>query len=169
MKTPTSTLPVLALVLALSGACAAPAAPPPPDTDAMIAAAAALDAEFVRAFNAGDAAALSALYAKGPDTVSFMPDVMVARGFDGISASLAEGMAAGAPAKLEISDEHHVPLGNAVATWGLFTMTVNGPDGAPMTVAGRFTDIKAERDGKWVYLMDHASVPMPPPTAPAAR
>lgn len=30
---------------------------------------------------------------------------------------------------------------------------------------GRYTDIKAERDGKWVYIMDHASMPLPPPSA----
>ena len=26
----------------------------------------------------------------------------------------------------------------------------------------------ASPDGKWVYVMDHASVPLPPPPAPAA-
>jgi len=28
---------------------------------------------------------------------------------------------------------------------------------------GRFSDVKAVRDGKWVYVMDHASIPVPPP------
>jgi len=28
---------------------------------------------------------------------------------------------------------------------------------------GRYTDVKAKRDGRWVYLLDHASAPIPPP------
>ena len=32
---------------------------------------------------------------------------------------------------------------------------------------GRYTDVKAQRDGKWVYIIDHASVPLPPPSATA--
>ena len=34
-----------------------------------------------------------------------------------------------------------------------------GPDGTPIEVHGRYTDVKAERDGRWVYLVDHGSVP----------
>ena len=40
---------------------------------------------------------------------------------------------------------------------------MTGPDGEPLQMEGRYTDAKAERDGKWVYLVDHASVPIPPP------
>ena len=42
-------------------------------------------------------------------------------------------------------------------------MTVRGADGKPTEMTGRYTDVKAERDGKWVYLMDHGSAPLPPP------
>ena len=27
---------------------------------------------------------------------------------------------------------------------------------------GRFTEVFGRRDGKWVYLIDHPSVPLPP-------
>ena len=30
-------------------------------------------------------------------------------------------------------------------------------------VEGRFSDVKAQKDGKWVYIIDRASVPLPPP------
>ena len=45
---------------------------------------------------------------------------------------------------------------------------VSWPNGGG-EILGRFTDVKGQRDGKWVYLMDHGSVPlMPPPAPPAA-
>jgi ketosteroid isomerase-like protein len=154
----------LALAVSLAGGCA-PAAPPPPDTAAMIAAATALDEQFEAAFNAGDAAALNALYWNSPEAVSLGPDTMVSRGIEGIRTGNDAAIPAlhDAGAVLQLTESHHIVVGDAVVTWGLWTMTMNGPDGAPMEMQGRFTDVKAERDGKWVYLVDHASVPLPPP------
>ena len=161
-RSPTAWLLVFAL--ALSAACAEPA-PPAPDENALIAAASALDEQFLAAFNSGDVDAMAALYASGLDTVSFMPDVMVMRGFHSIRTCFGEFVAMGAGATLEVTESHHMVVGDAVASWGLWTMTMNGPDGSPMTMSERFTDLKAERDGRWVYLIDHASVPLPPPPA----
>ena len=162
-RNPTAWLLVFAL--ALSAACAEPV-PPAPDASAMIAAAGALDEQFLAAFNSGDVDAMTALYANSPDTVSFLPDVMIMRGFDSIRIGLREFVVAGAAgATLALTESHHMVVGDAVASWGLWTMTMNGPDGSPITMSGRFTDLKAERDGRWVYLMDHASVPLPPPPA----
>jgi uncharacterized protein (TIGR02246 family) len=154
----------LTLALALSGACA-PAAPPEPDTEAMIAAAEALDQQFLAAFNAGDGAAMAALYAEGPDTVSFPPDAMVMRGSDAVREGMAGFATAMAGAQLQVLEGHHVVVGDAVASWGLFTITMPAPDESAVgiSISGRYTDLKAERDGRWVYLMDHASVPMPAP------
>jgi len=155
------TISSLAVALTLAGACA-PAAPPPPDTAAMLAAATALDEQFEAAYNAYDAEAVSALYWNSPDAVSFPPDAMAATGIAAIRSGMGEGMAAmqAAAARLEITEAHHMVVGDAVASWGMWKMTMTGPDGAPMEITGRFTDLKAERDGKWVYLMDHASVPI---------
>ena len=150
----------LVTAIAAAGACA-PVAPPAPDTAAMIAAAAALDEQFVAAFNAGDGAAVAALYDDSPDTVSMTPDAMVQRGI----AAIREGYTVMTPnsgMKLELTETHHIALSDAVVSTGLWKMTMPGPDGATMTIEGRFSDVKAERNGKWVYLMDHASVPMPP-------
>jgi len=36
---------------------------------------------------------------------------------------------------------------------------MTGPEGKPFEMTGRYTDVKALRDGKWVYITDHASVP----------
>jgi ketosteroid isomerase-like protein len=156
----------LAFALGLVGGCA-PAAPPAPDTEAMIAEADALDERFLAAFNAGDTEALAALYWNSPEAVSMPPDTMVIRGTElqtGSAATLAAMHEAGA--SLTITESHQLVVGEAVIGWGLWTVTMNGPEGMPVEVQGRYTDVKAERDGVWVYLVDHASVPLPPPPAP---
>ncbi len=163
---PILTVSSLLLALSLTGACA-PAAPPPPDTAAMIAAATALNEQFVAAYNSGDVEAVTALYWNSPEAMLFLPDAMMATGIDGIREAMAEGLPAmhAAGAVLTITESHYMVIGDAVAGWGLWTMTMNGPDGTPVEMEGRFTDIRAERDGKWVYLVDHASSILPPPPA----
>ena len=132
--------------------------------DEMIAAAKALDAAFMSGFNAGDAEAVSALYWHSPDVVSFQPDSMIQRGWDEIHAGYVEGlkhMAKGT--KLELTEGHYSVVGDVVLTWGLWTFTVPGPDGKSIEVKGRYTDVKAMRDGKLVFIVDHASAPLQPP------
>lgn len=130
------------------------------DTAALIAAATDLDQRFQAAFNSGDGNALATMYWDSPDAVSFPPDSMIVRGkavAAGQAKIGADMKAAGAV--LSLTEAHHTVLGDAVATWGLWTMSVNGPDGKPIKFEGRYSDLKAQRDGKWVYLMDHASSP----------
>jgi ketosteroid isomerase-like protein len=69
-------------------------------------------------------------------------------------------MAAMKGAKLEFTETHQRAAGDVVIGWGLYRVTTQGADGKTTGMNGRYTDVKAERDGKWVYLMDHASVPM---------
>jgi uncharacterized protein (TIGR02246 family) len=151
----------------LLAACAP--APKAPDTAAMIAAAEKLDKEFMAAFNAGDAEAMSKMYWNSPEVVSFMPGKMMAKGVAEIKTDAANDFNAMKGAKLEITEQHHVPVSDVVMSWGLWKMTIPTPDGKAMEMTGRYSDVKAERDGKWVYLMDHASVPLPPPPAPPAK
>jgi len=44
--------------------------------------------------------------------------------------------------------------------WGVTILAAKGP---ATVLVGRFSDAKALKDGKWVFIMDHASVPLPPP------
>lgn len=132
----------------------------------MIAAAKALDATFLAAYNAKDAEAVSATYWHSPDVVSFQPDSMIQRGWDEIHTAFVEGFKQlPEGAKLELNESHYSVAGDIVLTWGLWTFTMPGPDGKPIVAEGRYTDVKARRDGKWVYIMDHASAPLPPPPA----
>lgn len=143
-------------------ACAAPA-PAGPTNAEMIAAADALDDRFIAALNAGDAEALAAMYTG--DAISFPPDAMEARGREAIlaaSKTMAEGMAG---ARFELIDQRNDVVGSVVIGWGLWRMTMTGPDGAQVQVDGRYSDVKVNHDGQWLYMIDHASVPMPPPPA----
>lgn len=132
-------------------------------TETMIAAANALDEAFVAAFNQGDAGALASLYWDSPDVVSFPPGEMQARGLAAIKASNERLFQALPGARLELTEKHQMRAGDVVIAWGLWRVTTPAPDGTTSEVTGRFTDVKAERNGKWVYLLDHASAPLPPP------
>jgi ketosteroid isomerase-like protein len=69
--------------------------------------------------------------------------------------------------QLEFLSAHNIAEGSAVLGWGTWRMTVPVEGGPPQVMEGRFSDVKALRDGKWVYVMDHASVSLlPPPPAP---
>lgn len=51
---------------------------------------------------------------------------------------------------------------------GIWSATVPGPGGHPTTLTVRTTELMVkQQDGTWRYLVDHASVGMPPP--PPAR
>lgn len=148
-------------LLLLTGACE-PAAPPN-DPDAMTAAARALDQEFVAAFNAGDAEALSSLFWNSPEAVLFPPGAVEARGTAAILEANTLALAALPGAQIELIESHQMPAGDLVVGWGKWRITMPGPDGTVTEIIGRHTDVKAERDGRWVYLLDHASVPLPAP------
>jgi uncharacterized protein (TIGR02246 family) len=128
------------------------------DTDAMLASAHALDETFLEAMNNGDLDAVVACYAE--DAVSMDPGSMMSSGRSVIRESFAAFFSALPGGHIEILESHDLICGDAVASYGLLRITVPGPDGSETAMEGRFTDLKAERDGKWVYLLDHASFPM---------
>ena len=92
----------------------------------------------------------------------FTPGNLVARGLTEIREANANQFATIAGAVLELTESHQMVLGEAVVAWGLFRLTIPAEDGDSIEVVGRFTDVSAERDGNWVYILDHASVPLPP-------
>lgn len=134
----------------------------------MIKGAKGLETAFLKAFNEHNAEAMAPLYWNSPDVVLMPPDMMLVKGAAAVNAAFVQMMPMMKDCKLEITESHQVPVGDVVVGWGLFKLTAPGPDGKPMESLGRFSDVKAERDGKWVYLVDHASVPMPPPPVPEA-
>ena len=48
---------------------------------------------------------------------------------------------------------------------GMWDDTMSGPDGKPMTSRVRTTELLHRSNGKWRYVIDHASIGLPPPPA----
>jgi ketosteroid isomerase-like protein len=160
-------LAVFATVIGAAVACAQRAQPPAQtgaaDKERMIVAAKALDQRFQEAYNAGDVDAVMACYWNSPNLVTFPPGTMEVRGWDALRADFAQGFTAMPGATLEMTDSNYEVLGNAVISWGTWRMTIPSGSAAPTVVDGRYTDVKADHDGTWLYMLDHASVPMSPP------
>jgi ketosteroid isomerase-like protein len=65
--------------------------------------------------------------------------------------------------KLELLESSNAAAGEVVLGTGKWRFTIPSPQGAPIEVMGRYTDVKAKRGGKWVFILDHASAPLPAP------
>jgi len=117
---------------------------------------------FVEAFKAGDLDAVAALYA--PGAVSFPPDAMVATGQEEIRASWGGLLDHFDVEDLIITNPHHETSGDLSTAWGRFKMVlVPKQGGETVVLEGRFSDVARRINGKWLYVADHASVPLPPP------
>ena len=157
---------VSALVLiGLALGCAQPAGP---DHEAMIAAAKALDQRFVEAFNSADVDGVTATYWNNAEATYFSPGALMEKGPAAIRADWEAAFQSLPGGKIEMIGSQYMAAGDVVIGWGQWRVTIPSDSGEPTVLTGRYTDVKAERDGKWVYLLDHASVPMAPPPAEAA-
>ncbi len=135
----------------------------------MVAAAEALDDRFVEAFNRADAAGVAATYAETGTVVSIGPDGAILDSRAKIEEGYRATFGAMPGAQLALTERHNAVVGNVVIGWGRTQATLPGVGGAsPTVLEGRYTDVKAHVNGTWVYVSDHASVPMVPPTAPPA-
>jgi uncharacterized protein (TIGR02246 family) len=127
-----------------------------------------LDAAWVKAAKAGDVEGLVKLYA--PTAVTYMPDEMKAKGTDEIRASFQKFLGSSTVTEMTLSPEFETTSGNLAASSGTFSMTVTPKSGgAAQTMQGRYSSIAVRKGGKWMYVSDHASVPIPaePAAAPA--
>ncbi len=127
-----------------------------------------LDAAWVKAAKAGDVEGLVKLYA--PTAVTYMPDEMKATGTAEIRASFQKFLGSNTVTEMSLTPDFDTTSGNLAASSGTFSMTITPKGGgAAMTMQGRYSSVASRKSGKWLYLSDHASVPLPPPAeAPAA-
>jgi uncharacterized protein (TIGR02246 family) len=124
-----------------------------------------VDEAWTKAVLANDLEAVMACYA--PDAVAWFPGDAEAKGEKAIRAAYVN-LLKDTVKDAKLSDTHYRTFGKTSVGWGHFSMTlVPKAGGAPVTMAGRFTEVAMEKDGKWVYIADHASAE-PPPPAPAA-
>ncbi len=118
--------------------------------------------------NEGDAAKVTALFAKNPEPVVYGIHEELS-GYAAIQAAWEKNLGDGVAKTFTITDKH-VKLDRGLATsYGLWTLEMPGPEGA-ITMSGRFTIVLGKREGTWEILMMHTSrvLPMPAPIeAPA--
>jgi uncharacterized protein (TIGR02246 family) len=121
-----------------------------------------LDEAWVKAAKAGDAEALVKLYV--PDAVLYMPDEMRAKGTAEIRESFKKFFEANTVRDMTLTYDYTTSSGNLAVSSGNFSMTVEPKaGGAAQTMEGRFSSVATRKGGKWMYVVDHASVPIPPP------
>ena len=119
-----------------------------------------LDDAWTKAANAGDVDALVALYA--PDAVLYTPDAMEARGTAAIRASYTEMFTTNTVSNASINATYQTS-GDLGTGWGTATLTLTPKvGGSPQIVTVRVTAVGKKINGKWLYVADHASVPMGP-------
>lgn len=122
-------------------------------------------AEFARAYNAGDADALAAMYAD--DAVLLPPDKPAISGHDAILAfaksDTTEAKQAGM--SLEIDPGMSGSSGNLGWHSGAFRM--KAADGSNAGT-GKYVEVWERRNGKWLMIRDawNMDAPMAPPAAP---
>ncbi len=116
------------------------------------------------AFEASDADAVAQCYA--PDAVLWLPGVPVMTGREAIREGHVGYFAAFKVKSITLTRMGHNAVGDDSATWGTFALVVvSKEDGKETTSTGRYTDVSRKIDGRWMYVVDHASDD--PPPAPA--
>jgi uncharacterized protein (TIGR02246 family) len=125
----------------------------------------AVDEAFVQAFNKKDVDGVLACYAD--DAVVMDPGpALIYRGKEEIKKGFGEFFRTQPGAQLKLGEAHYKNVGDLGYGYILWTITLNGPEGSPMEMKGRATDVMEKRGGKWVLVTDHASFPVP--AAPTA-
>jgi uncharacterized protein (TIGR02246 family) len=121
---------------------------------------------FFDAFTHNDADAVAACYA--PDATLWIPGAPKAKGQEQSRAMLAGWFAANTVKTFTYNQLGTRTLGDDRVTWGEFTLVVAAKDtGVETASRGRYTDVSRKIDGKWVYLVDHASDDPPAPAVEA--
>ncbi|HEX9689053.1 MAG TPA: SgcJ/EcaC family oxidoreductase [Thermoanaerobaculia bacterium] len=121
-----------------------------------------VDEAWKHAFTAGDPAALAALYA--PDATMYPPDEMVSKGRDAIRAGYEKFFSAHTVTDVRLEYDFSSTSGDLSVASGRYSFKAQPKaGGAAQTIEGRFTSVAARKGGKWMYVSDHASAPIPPP------
>ena len=130
------------------------------DLDAIAAAIDAVEADYIAAYNAGDATGIAALFAEdGRQSPPLSPALDKA----GIEAAYAQTLAEGSFA-LEVDREDFITSGDMVASWGTFTATVTPPEGDPVVTSGRYGVVsRLQADGSWKIYRHMFNYEVPPP------
>jgi uncharacterized protein (TIGR02246 family) len=120
----------------------------------------ALQEAFMTALRANDAAGLAACYAE--EAVSFAVSQTKGIGPEFVKADWEGFFSTMTVVSAELSESHLETHGDTAIAWGLFTIVAQPVDGGePVELQGRYMDVARNIDGVWLYVADHASMPIP--------
>lgn len=124
-----------------------------------------IDRAWARAMLEGNLDGIMNCYAD--DATAWFPGSADLYGSKAIRDSYAHLLADNKVKGVDFTDMHYVGgVGKRSAGWGLFSITLLPKAGGdPVVLKGRFTEVAEKRDGRWVYIVDHASAEPPPPAA----
>jgi len=95
------------------------------------------------------------------------PDLIVVlwgntiRGSDAVRASIAQMFEQHETVKLTINESDSVPVGDGIMTVGIATYDLKPKNGPSMQIVEVWTDLTRKIDGRWVYVLDQATI-LPP-------
>lgn len=120
-----------------------------------------VDAAWKKAMLANDVEAIVKNYAR--DAVLWLPDMSEARGEAAIRSAYSGLLGANTVKDVKITDTRYRTSGKTSVGWGRYAITLEPKGGGKATtLAGRFSEVAEKRDGRWVYIVDHASAEPPP-------
>ncbi|MFN2476915.1 MAG: nuclear transport factor 2 family protein [Chthoniobacterales bacterium] len=123
-----------------------------------------VDEGWRKAITANDLNAVMALYAE--NAVMWLPDAPEANGQKAIHDAWAGFLAANTVTGATFANTHYQTSSDLSAGWGDFTLSLAPKaGGAAVSLSGHFSVIAKNVNGKWVYVVDHASA-QPPPKSP---
>jgi ketosteroid isomerase-like protein len=118
---------------------------------------------FGKAFNSCDAPAALKLYEDSAILI-WPNEGEVANGKAAIAKVIKAECSGAAKSSLkQISSDSHAIGKDYIINVGMWDDTMLGPDGKPMTARVRTTELLHRSGGKWRYVVDHASIGLPPP------
>ena len=120
---------------------------------------------FGKAFNSCDVPAALMLYED--NAVLIWPgEGEVASGKAAIAKVIKAKYSSAAKSSLkQVSSDSNAIGKDYIINVGMWDDTMSGPDGKPMTARVRTTELLHRSNGKWRYVIDHASIGLPPPPA----
>jgi len=122
----------------------------------------ALQDAFMAALKANDVQGLAACYTS--DAVNFPVGTLVGSGPESVIESWSSFFAAYKILDASLSDTHMEIHGDTAVAWGLFTIMAEPTEGGDaVEMNGRYMDVARFIDGSWLYVADHASMPLPAP------
>ena len=127
-----------------------------PPTQADLAEAKELDRRFTEAMSRKDLDAVMDCFWNNPDLVVVLWG-RVQRGYAAVRSAIKEMFDQNESVRLEVNEVTYLPSGDGVIGVGTATCEQKPAGGPRKLMVERWSDLRRKIDGRWVYVLDHAS------------